>query len=109
MKDRWTVVKETFCDKRCIHTTRRYLFGKNIDEYYTEDDCKPLNVEIIPYELWTAEDFVEILSNEYEDANFHRFTSVPAIILKVINTFNFNAQKRDYIVKLICEALYKEI
>ena len=108
MKDRWTVINETIYDiKGKPAKLRRYLFGKNLNEYFEEDEIK--NIEVVPYEKWTAEDFVEILSNEYEDANYHRFVNIPNIILEAVKERKYIKKDQDRVMRSICEALYKEI
>lgn len=111
MKDRWTVVAETICEN-AIETPikiRQYFYGygNDLSECYTEEEMK--NIEIIPYEKWTSDDFAEILGNEYENANYHRFTNVPNIILKAIREQNLDWKTEDCLMRRICEALYDKI
>lgn len=104
MKNRWTVVQEN------LTGFRNYIFGDgDLSEFYTEDEMKNKDVEIVPYEKWTSNDFAEILSNEYEDANYHRFTNLPNIILQAIREEDLDTEIDNRLMKRICEALYDEI
>ena len=102
MKNRWTVVKEKTTN------LRNYIFGDgDLSEFYTEEDMK--NIEVVPYEEWTSDDFAEILGNEYEDANYHRFVRVPNIILQAIREQFLDEKIENCLMKRICEALYEEL
>lgn len=102
MKNRWTVVKEKTTN------LRNYIFGDgDLSEFYTEEEMK--NIEVVPYEEWTSDDFAEILSNEYEDANYHKFTNLPNIILQAIREQDLDTEIDNRLMKRICEALYDEI
>lgn len=109
MKNRWIVAAEKISEN-AIGTPiklRHYLFGDDPTEFYNEEEMK--NIEIIPYEKWIACDFAEILGNEYEDANYHRFVNVPYIIRKAIEKQNLGWEIENSLMKDICEALYNEI
>ena len=102
MKSRWTVVKEK------TTKLRNYIFGDDdLSEFYSEEDMK--NIEVVPYEEWTADDFAQILSDEYKDANYHRFTNLPNIILEAIREQDLDTETDNRLMKRICEALYDEI
>ena len=107
MKDRWTVVNEYYYDKGVKEKLRNRLFGKDLSEYYDEEQLK--DVEVVPYEEWIAEDFVEILGGEYENSNYHNFVNIPNIILDVIRERDYTEAEENALVKLICEAMYEEI
>lgn len=109
MKDRWIVVAENI-GENAIGTpikARHYLFGNDLTEFFDEEEIK--NVEIIPYKKWTSNDFAEILGNEYEDANYHRFVNVPNIILRAVREQGLGWETENCLMKRICEALYDEI
>ena len=111
MKNRWTVVTENI-GENAIGTpikSRHYLygFGDDLSECFTEEKMK--NIEIIPYEKWTSNDFAEILGNEYENANYHRFVNIPNIILRAVREQNLGWEIENCLMKRICEALYDEI
>ena len=109
MKNRWIVVAEKI-GENAIGTPielRNYLFGDNLSEFYTEEEIK--NVRVIPYEKWTSNDFAEILGNEYENANYHRFVNVPNIILRAVREQGLGWKVEDCLMRRICEALYDEI
>ena len=109
MKDKWTVVAENI-GENAVGTpikARQYFFGNNLSDFYTEEEMR--NIEIIPYEKWTSNDFAEILGNEYEDANYHRFVNVPNIILRAIREQGLDWEAENRLMKRICEALYAEI
>ena len=102
MKDIWTVVVGT-----PVLGTRGYLYGDDLSEFYTEEEMK--DIKVIPYEKWTADDFAEILANEYEDANYHNFVDVPHIILRAIRAQGLGYDVQDALMRRICERLYEEI
>lgn len=109
MKNRWIVVAEKI-GENAVGTPiemRNYLFGDDLSEFYTEKELK--NVRVIPYEEWRANDFAQILGDEYENANYHRFVSVPNVILRAIREQNLGWKTEDCLMKRICEALYDEI
>lgn len=110
MKDRWTVITENVGENK-IGTPiklRNYVFGDgDLSEFYTDEEMK--NIEIIPYEKWTSNDFAEILGDEYENANYHRFVNVPNIILRAIREQNLGWEIENSLMRRICEALYDEI
>ena len=101
MKDRWTVTVGTPLE------WRNYLYGDDLSEFYTEEEIK--DIKVIPYEKWTADDFAEILANEYEDANYHRFVDVPHIILRAIRAQGLGLDVQDALMRRICERLYEAI
>lgn len=108
MKDRWTVVNEHYrWPNGSEGKIRNRLYGKDLSEYYDEEQLK--DVEVVPYEEWIAEDFVEILGGEYENSNYHNFVNIPNIILDVIRERNYTETEENTLMKLICEALYEEI
>ena len=108
MKDRWTVVNEHHrWPNGDDGKIRVRLFGKTLREYYSKEEIR--NIEVVPYEEWTAEDFMEILSGEYENANYHRFVNVPQIILNAIKERGYTETEENALMKLICEAMYEEI
>lgn len=108
MKDRWIVVNEIFYNQHGnLDKLRRYLFGQNLLEFYDEDELP--DIEVVPYEEWTAKDFAVILSNEYENANYHRMTNVPDIILNIIKERKYDNTEEDVVMRKICEALYDNI
>lgn len=109
MKNRWIVIAENIGDNN-IGTSikaRRYFFGDDLSSFYTTEEMR--NIEIIPYEKWTSNDFAEILSNEYEDANYHRFVDVPHIILQAIREQGLGWEAENCLMKRICESLYDKI
>lgn len=101
MKDIWTVTVGA------PSGLREYLYGDDLSEFYTEEEMK--DIKVIPYEKWTADDFAEILANEYEDANYHRFVGVPHIILRAIKAQGLGYDVQDALMRRICEKLYEEI
>ena len=115
MKNRWTVVTQKVGENDIGEPIklRNYLFGiggdygDDFSDFYTEEEMK--DIEVIPYEKWQANDFAEILGNEYEDANYHRFVHIPNIILNAIREQSLGWKIEDCLMKRICEALYNEI
>jgi hypothetical protein len=102
MKDRWNVINTTLDDR----PFRQYLFGDLSDEY-TDEEIKL--IDVVPYEKWTADDFADILANEYEDANYHHFVDIPYIILDAIRAQGLGYDVQDNLMRQICEDLYKAI
>ena len=102
MKDRWNVINTKLDDR----PFRQYLFG-DLSYEYTDEEIETLDV--VPYEKWTADDFAEILANEYEDANYHRFVDVPHIILRAIRAQGLGYDVQDALMRRICERLYEAI
>ena len=108
MKDRWNVIVKNVGENAvgtplCL---REYLYGDPAEEY-TEEEMK--DIKVIPYEKWTADDFAEILANEYEDANYHHFVDVPHIILRAIRVQGLGYDVQDALMRRICERLYEAI
>lgn len=108
MKNKWNVVTNKIGENAIgvPLKLREYVFG-NPEENYTEEEMK--DIQVIPYEKWTADDFAEILANEYEDANYHRFVGVPHIILRAIKAQGLGYDVQDDLMRRICEKLYEEI
>lgn len=105
MKNNWNVIAKDV-GKNQKGTTlwlREYIWGDASDEYNEEE---MQNIKVIPYEEWTANDFAQILSNEYEDANYHNFVEAPYEILRAIRETQTSLDLEDKLMKNICERLY---
>ena len=108
MKDRWNVITRKVGENK-IGTSlmlREYVYGDVSDEF-TEEKMK--NITVIPYEEWQANDFAEILSQEYESANYHNFVEIPYIILRAVREQGLDWNFEDKIMRDICEKLYDAI
>lgn len=109
MKNRWNVIAKKI-GENAVGTpleSREYYFGDDLSEFYTEEEIK--NITVIPYEEWVACDFAEILGDEYENANYHRFVDVPNVILRAIREQGLGWEIEDCLMRRICEALYDAI
>lgn len=105
MRNNWNVIVKDI-GKNQNGTTlwlREYVWGYVSDTYNEEEMQK---IKIIPYEEWTANDFAQILSNEYEDANYHNFVEVPYEILRAIRETQTSFDLDDKLMRNICERLY---
>lgn len=109
MKNNWTVIAKDVGKNKNGTTLwlREYIWGDVSDEY-DEEELK--NIRVIPYEEWTANDFAQILSNEYEDANYHSFVDAPYEILKAVRAQDFcSFDLENDLMRSICEKLYELI
>lgn len=108
MKNNWNVVKKKVAENASGTPIllREYIYG-DLKYIYTKEDMK--DIEVIPYEKWTADDFAEILANEYEDANYHNFVDLPKIILYAIRAQGLGLDVQDALMRRICERLYEVI
>lgn len=108
MKDRWTVIKRKVGEMQSGTPLmlREYVYG-DVSSEFTEEEMK--NIEVVPYEKWTANDFVEILRMELESANYHNFTDVPNVILQAIRKHWVGEVIEDKLMRYICESIYEVI
>lgn len=79
---RWSVYKNTENNTRCyVYVPEKEYYDS--EEHFLEDmfeDYADLFVEV-PFDEWTSYDLSEIFGNDLEDANEHRWTWMPNILL----------------------------
>lgn len=86
-----------------------YVYNESIEEIKEEFDIQDPNFKFIESDEWTAENYAEILSNELENANYHRWTELPCTILNALEKSNLSKEKIDSVMKEIAEGIYKMI
>ena len=79
---RWAVYKNTTNNMRCyVYVPEKEYYDS--EERFLEDmfeDDADLFIEV-PFNEWTSYDLSEIFGNDLEDANEHRWTWMPSMLL----------------------------
>lgn len=98
----WNVYECTNCGKR----------------YYTYGDDKPdgcyLGCGVGSFVLleegkYFDDDYIAILENELEDANWHSITDLPSKIKDVINKYIYDSEIKTKLIRDICKTIYDMI
>lgn len=83
---------------------RSYFYG-DLSDFETEE---LEGYSEVPYGLWIAEDFSEILGNILEDRNHHWMTDVPRLLLDVLESTLPEENTRMFIMKKFAERMENE-
>lgn len=86
-----------------------YVYNESIEEIKEEFDIQDQNFKFIDESEWIAQNYAEILSNELENANYHRWTELPHTILNALKKSNLSKEKIDSVMKEIAEGIYEMI
>ena len=101
----WLVIHCQDCDEK------KYLY-KTVDVKMEDcycDKCNSTNYKFLKEDDMSAQDFVTILGNELEDANYHSFTNVPENLLTILQKADIEEDKCRVVMKEFSEMLWKEI
>ncbi len=86
-----------------------YVYDESIEEIKKEFDIQDPNFKFIESDEWTAENYVEILGNELENANHHSWTELPDTILRALEKADLSKEKINSAIKEIAEGIYEMI
>lgn len=85
---------------------REYVYGA-VEHEFDENEMK--DITVVPQDKWIAEDFVNILNEELESANWHSVVGLPDAIWNVLYKHRLTADQIDALMKDICQAMYEMI
>lgn len=86
-----------------------YVYNESIEEIKEEFDIQDPDFKFIESDKWTAENYAEILGDELENANHHRWTELPDTILRALEKSNLSKEKINSVMKEIAEGIYEMI